>query len=71
MKKQKKLIGIVRNKIEGAIFLYFTNGIYRYDCDVDNTTDEQVIEFYSKYGDILERDSKIKKTIKNYKNLTK
>jgi hypothetical protein len=71
MKKQKKLIGIVRNQIEGAIFLYFEDGIFRLDCDLDQTSDNDAIYHYSKYGDVLERDTKIKNVIKNYKNLVK
>lgn len=68
MKKKIKLIGIVRNEIESAIFLYFTNGIYRHDCDLSKTTDEEVIEYYSKYSTILERDQKIKNAVNKLKN---
>jgi len=71
MKKQKKLIGIVRNQIEEAIFLYFEDGIFRLDCDLDTTSDQDAIYHYSKYGDVLERDTKIKNVIKKYKNLVK
>lgn len=68
-KKQKQLIGIVRNQVESAIFLYFTNGIYRHDCNLDETTDEDVINHYNKYGDILERDIKIKNAVNNLRNI--
>lgn len=67
IKKQKTLIGILRNEEEGAIFLYFKEGtIFRFECDVKNTTDDQVIENYCKYGQI---EKKIKNVIKRFKNL--
>jgi hypothetical protein len=67
--KQKQLIGIVRNNIEGAIFLYFREGIYRHDCNLDETTDEDVINHYNKYGDILERDIKIKNAVNKLRSI--
>jgi len=69
MKKgQKKLIGIVRNYTEEAIFLYFKDGTYsRIDCDTDMTTDEEAIQHYEKYGDILERNSKIMNMVNKLK----
>jgi len=71
MKKgQKKLIGIVRNYTEEAIFLYFSDGTYcRIDCDTDMTTDEDAILQYQKYGDILERNQKITNAVNKIKNI--
>ena len=70
MKKgTKKLIGIVRNYTEEAIFLYFKDGTYsRIDCDTDMTTDEEAIQYYEKYGDVLERNSKIMNMVNKLKN---
>lgn len=73
MKKgTKKLVGIVRNYTEEAIFLYFKDGTYcRIDCDTDMTTDEEAILHYQKYGDILERNQKISNAVKNTTNRMK
>ena len=68
-KTTKTLIGIVRNQPEEAIFLYFKDGSYsRIDCDLDQTSDEDAIYMYSKYGAILERDQKIKIASNKLKN---
>lgn len=70
MKKQKQLIGIVRNYDESALFLYFKDQtMYRLDCDLTQTTDEEAINYYSKYGDILERDLKIKNAVRRMKEI--
>jgi hypothetical protein len=73
MKKgTRTLIGIVRNYDEEAIFLYFKDGTYsRVDCNVDITTDEEAIQHYQKYGDILERNYKVKNTISRLKKSDK
>ena len=69
-KTTKQLIGIVRNYEEEAIFLYFKDGtMYRLDCDLSTTTDEEAITYYSKYGDILERDVKIKNAVRRMKQI--
>ena len=69
-RKTKTLIGIVRNEIESAIFLYFNdNTIYRLDCDLNMTTDEEAINYYSKWSDILDRDQKIKTAINKLKGI--
>lgn len=69
-KKQKELIGIVRNEVESAIFLYFKDAtMYRLDCDLTQTSDEDVILHYNKYGEILERDIKIKNAVNNLRNI--
>ncbi len=69
-KKQKQLIGIVRNEEESAIFLYFKDAtMYRLDCDLSQTSDADVIYHYNKYGDILERDQKIKNAVNNLRNI--
>ena len=68
MKKgTKTLVNIIRNYDEEAIFLYFKDGYSRIDCNVDMTTDEEAIQYYEKYGDILERNYKVKNTISRLK----
>lgn len=73
MKKgTKTIIGIIRNYDEEAIFIYFKDGTYsRIDCDTDMTTDEEAILFYEKYGDILERNYKVKNSISRLKKSDK
>lgn len=69
-KTTKQLIRIVRNYEEEAIFLYFKDQtMYRLDCDLSMTTDEEAINYYSKYSDLLERDIKIKNAVKNLKEI--
>jgi hypothetical protein len=70
MKKQKQLINIIRNYDEGALFLYFKDQtMYRLDCDLNQTTDQEAINYYSKYGDLLERDIKIKNAVRRMKEI--
>jgi hypothetical protein len=69
-KTTKQLIGIVRNYEEEALFLYFKDGtMYRLDCDLNQTTDQEAINYYSKYGNILERDIKIKNAVRRMKEI--